>query len=150
MLLALGVGLDENPSQREALFNTHHLQNSGVDIDDRHRRHDGQQMLCADDVTFDLEYVRASTMLMRNRMPSEEEIKSCHCVLLLDSSKIVDDEDVVVNRRRVGCIDFGKVFGHLSKESVQNTIFATTQLATTPLEAESRVIPRQRHNLRGC
>ena len=50
LLLARHVGLDYNLRQHESLFNSHHMRDSGIQVDDRFFRHNGTQSVMLDDI----------------------------------------------------------------------------------------------------
>ena len=183
----LGVGnatFDRRPSQFESLWNSHHLRDNGVIVDDVAESHGGEQCLkvktfdgkhCSIPLKFDGDIMKVEIFT-----PSEEELTMLRVVWMTPTINGGNYTSQFIRRNRVAARDFqlripgqeedipeeeipggsrgggntGSVkdwkalLAFPSQKVLENTLKATTQLCSEPVEMEKREIPRQHRKKR--
>ena len=90
--------------------------------------------MTVDGINIPLQTVNGDTLQLDVRRPTQEELTSLPCVIICRVCFST------IRRKRT---IFDRAFRHLNNRTINATIASTTQLASTPFEAESRIIPRQ-------
>lgn len=114
--------------------NASHHGGCSLNSQDKLIKHGGEQCLKVDGFIMPLVAVDGSTLQLPVRLPTDAELSSAPCVVLCHACPSTV-------RRKSTIFDPG--FRHPSNSLLNATINATTQLADSPLEAESCIISQQ-------
>jgi len=136
LISMVNVALDMDSSQTESLLNTHHMRACGVALDDKIAAHGGTQSFTVDDITVPLQFVGGSTLQLAIRKPTNNEINNCKQLLVCNNR-------YKLRRQKSSVLPWQQIFSHIPIDVVNKTLQSTTQLASQPIEPESRLIPRQ-------
>ena len=68
--------------KNKTLFNAHHMQTAGVEVDNKMIVHGGNQRLVVDGVHIPLDSVNGDTIQLGIRLPTDDELASLPCVVL--------------------------------------------------------------------
>ena len=156
--LLIGVGeaaWDEDPSQMESLFNSHHLRKFGVVVDDVSERDGGLSKIELDGIEIKLDFVDESMLSFYHRKPTEKELVKLKVHWLVPRSSSVETGHSFRPTRRAPAdvvpeepLDWRTKLGNCPEFVAAKTLEATTQLCKAPVEMENRENPCQHRKQR--
>ena len=101
--------------------------------------HGGTQSLMVDGIQIPLQNINGDTLQLAIRRPHQCELDTLQAVVLCSVTP-----SLIWRKSHL----FDNAFRHLNERTINATLATTTQLASSPLEAESRIIPQQHRSQR--